>query len=107
MTRLAQHVLPVVAVGPEFGVLPRHVHGPERTEAEEILATKNADHNDRAIHEQVGREFFAETDDWWRFPTNEVGGGREMFAGRRTGIAGRVRVVWLRLRIGAVRGGTI
>ena len=107
MARLAQYVLPVVTVRPEFGVLPRHVHSPEPAQAEQILAAKNADDDDCAIYEDVRRELFPEADDRGRFPAYEVGGRRQMFASGYTGVTGCIRVERLRLRVGVVRRGTV
>ena len=62
VARLAEHVAPVVAVGPQLRVLEREIDGPEHRDAEEVAAAPTIEAMTmHAVDEQVRRELPAGT----------------------------------------------
>ena len=78
MLRLLQHVRPVEAVGPQLRVLPRDVDRPKRGQSEHVAAREDADHEDRAVHEQVRGQLAAERDDRRGEPARLILCGRDV-----------------------------
>ena len=68
IARLPKHVAPIVSVRPELRILEREIDAPDDGEAKEVSRSDDRRQHDHAVHEQIGREFAAESGHLRRFP---------------------------------------
>src|SRR6266566_3277435 len=111
VSRLTEHIAPVVTGGPQLRVLEREGDCPDDGEGDEVVIGEKRDRNEDGIDRQVWRKFAAERHYHWRVPLAQLLGGRLRrrvwrLCRRRVAIAqglGELTLASLRARSGGAR----